>query len=102
MPVDSSTLIVAGIMAVANFGGIALVAKKYSESVDKHNEVLPGMVASLENISSNAERTSRHLEELFAAKNEHSERLKQIETIHQIRGCNEPIDSRWRNPSMEG
>lgn len=95
-------LIVAGIIAAGNVGGIAFLVKKYTDSVDRHNESLPGIIASLQEVAKTAEKTGKHLDELFASRNDHERRIERIETVHDIRGCNEPTNKQWRSPLLDG
>lgn len=42
------SLIIAGIMSLSNIGGLAYIGRRYAGRVDKHDEVLPKIVESLE------------------------------------------------------
>ena len=92
--------LIAGIMALGQIGSLGLLVRMYTRRVDRHDEALPGMLQSLKAISESAEKTGKHLDELFNSRNEHERRIERIEATHDIRGCNAPIDQRWRNPSL--
>jgi hypothetical protein len=89
--VDVGTITVAGIMSLANLGGFAFMAKRYAASVDKHNEVIPVMVKTLETVNSAQEKTTAHLTELYESRSDLRERMVKVETTHERNGCNLPI-----------
>jgi hypothetical protein len=91
MAIDAGTIAVAGIMAIGNFGGIALLAKKYASSVDEHNKSIPAMLESLKTISETQAKTAEHLDELYDGRNELVKRVTVVETVHRLRGCNDPF-----------
>jgi hypothetical protein len=92
--VDQGTLIVAGVMALSNMGGIALLARKYAASVDDHNKAIPAILESLKTLTTAQTQTAQHLDELFNGRNMLVERVNTVETTHEIRGCNLPINTR--------
>lgn len=87
---DSGTILVAGIMAAGNFGGILLLAKKYAGAVDEHNRVIPAVLETLKTINTSAEKTAQSLKELYDGRNDHENRLVEVETVHKIKGCDQP------------
>lgn len=90
--IDSGTMVVAGVMALSNLAGISLLAKKYATSVDEHNKAIPAILESLKTVTAAQEQTTRHLEELFNGRNTLVERVNTVETTHNIRGCNLPVE----------
>ena len=96
MAIDPGTLVVAGVMALSNFGGIALLAKKYTNTVDVHSRAIPAILGSLKTLTSAQAQTAQHLDELFNDRNRLVERVNTMETTHEIRGCNLPVAGKDR------
>ena len=90
MPIDAGSLAIAGVMALSNMGGIALLAKKYASSVDEHNKTIPAVLKTLETITETQEKAAKHLDELYESRNELVNRVTVVETVHAMRGCNLP------------
>jgi hypothetical protein len=75
------------IIAVANVGAVIYLVKRVVDRVDKHSDILPQVVESLRTINESQKTTAAGIKELFASRNEHAERLKEIETTHKINKC---------------
>lgn len=69
---------------VGSIAGFAVTGKWLMKGVEKSNATLPVVVSSLETINEG-------LKELFSSRNDHDKRLERVETVHDLRGCNEPI-----------
>lgn len=83
MPVSpeiSSVLIV----AASNVGAVAVIGKWLMSSVEKSNESLPLIMKTLET-------QNKAIEELYNARNEHADTLRDIKTTHRLRGCDQPV-----------
>ena len=74
-----------------SLGGFAVIGKWLMKGVEKSNETLPVIVQSLTTMNEGIKTTNRAIEELFESRNNHDRRLERVETVHDIRGCNEPF-----------
>jgi len=98
---DMGTVAVAAVMALGQLSCLVFLVKKYTNSIDEHSKTLPDLVATLREISKSAEKTGKHLDELFESRNDHEKRIERMETVHELRGCNEPIRPNWRDPNLK-
>lgn len=75
----------------AFFGGLLFLSKKYMTKIDQIAEATPTMVETMKTIqeclAGHEESISSHYRSLEA----HSLQLKEIETIHRLRGCDKTI-----------
>lgn len=69
---------------LGNLAGFGLIGKWLMKGVERSNEALPAITKNLETLN-------KGLEELFNSRNSHDKRLERVETVHDLRGCNEPI-----------
>lgn len=94
---DSSTALIIAIglffNGAANIGSIVFFAKRYVSKVDKTDETLPVLVATLESTKKAMDQHARSIEELYNTKNSHEIKLTKIETIHKMRGCDKGIEA---------
>lgn len=97
---STETLIGVLLLAGANLGVIGFMLKKYTESVDKHNEKLPEIASTLNHASETLKEVLMNLRELFASRNDHETRLVSIEKVHELHGCNDPVGPEWLNPYL--
>lgn len=75
------------IIAAANVGAVVYLVKQVVDRVDKHNDILPQVTEALRVINESQRATATAIKELFDSRNDHSERLKVIETTHKINKC---------------
>ena len=71
------------VLALANVGSMAYLVKRVADRVDLHAEMMPKVLQTLQGIADGQK-------ELFKSRNNHETRLTEIETVHQIHGCDEP------------
>lgn len=100
MELDLNVAATGLLMAFGNIGAFALLVQKYAKNVDDHAQILPKVTMALEQVSNCLDKHNKYLDELFARIDEHSNRLGKIETIHEMRGCDQPLDPLWKRPSL--
>lgn len=81
--------VVYGIVGAVIGGGIVHSFKRYTESVDDQEKTLPVIVKSIETITTAINSINSSIQELYKCRNEHTEKLVKIETIHAIKGCDQ-------------
>jgi len=81
------TILSAVIIAFGNFGAIAFLMRKYIRLVDQHNESIPAILATLKAIDHSIETNCNSIKELYETRRNHGERIKSIETVHDVKGC---------------
>ncbi|MDT8419348.1 MAG: hypothetical protein RQ754_02865 [Desulfuromonadales bacterium] len=94
MSIDPSAVVVGGIMAASNIGGVWALIKVYMRRVDDTNKITTEhsilLARTAENQMATAEtltRLNQDVRELFQGKNRHSENLTEINTLHETKGC---------------
>ncbi|KAB0668932.1 hypothetical protein F6V30_13930 [Oryzomonas sagensis] len=80
--------------AAGSLAGFAIIGKWLMRGVERSNAMLPAISESLTTIN-------QGLKELFESRNDHSRRIERVETIQDIRGCNEPIRRRSTDTTHE-
>ena len=76
-----------------SLGGFAVIGKWLMKGVEKSNETLPVIVQSLKTMNEGMTTMNDGVKELFESRNSHDRRLERVETVHDLRGCNEPFSS---------
>lgn len=98
---NSSMFIVsAGLIfnGIVNIGCLVFLAKRYMSKVDKTDETLPALVATLKSTKEAMDKHAKSIEELYNTRNIHEIKLTQIETIHKLKGCDKglnPESDQW-------
>ena len=94
---DPSTALIIAIglffNGAANIGSIVFFVKRYVSKVDKTDETLPVLVATLESTKEAMDQHARSLAELYKTHNSHEIKLTKIETIHKMKGCDRGIEA---------
>jgi len=76
----------------ANIGSIIFFVKKYVAKVDKTDDTLPSLIATLESTKRAMDQHARSIEELYSTRNNHNIKLARIETIYRLRGCDKGLE----------
>jgi len=74
-----------------SLGGFAVIGKWLMKGVERSNETLPVIAQTLTTINEGMHSMNEGMKELFESRNSHDRRLERVETVHDIRGCNEPF-----------
>lgn len=89
---DAESLkVVYGLVGAVLGGGITHILKRYTESVDSQEKMLPVLAKSIETINNAVGSINSAIEELYKCRNDHNEKLSVIETIHKLKGCDQPM-----------
>lgn len=91
----ASIVIAIGLLfnGLANIGSIVFFAKRYMSKVDRTDETLPAIMATLEATKNAMEQQAKSIGELYGTRNSHEIKLARIETIHQMRGCDKGVEA---------
>jgi hypothetical protein len=94
MAFDPSGIIIGGVMAISNLGGVALLLKWYMSRVDEtakttnEHSVMMGKTAEIQKATADTlARLSREVGELYRDRNDHAKNLTEINTLHAMKGC---------------
>jgi hypothetical protein len=71
------------LLGLGNLGTVVWVAKKTVSSVERHDQILPRLVAIADNME-------KHLPILYDRDNQIADRVSRLEQTHKIKGCDKP------------
>lgn len=91
---EISTLLVAGVMAVSNLGGVGIMMAWYAKRIDATDQKTNDHAVLLERASENSKATADTLArlngevvELFKSRNEHEKDITRVNELHDLKGC---------------
>jgi len=100
---EMSTVIVAGVMAASNLGGVGLLLGWYMRRVDansaqteKHDVMLAKASENMDNTAATLAKVQKGFDELLAGWHAHEKELAMIETFHVTKGCKQYPQFRGR------
>ena len=94
MAVDSSSVVVAAIMAASNIGGVGLLLAWYMKRVDantataeEHSKMLARAAENQKATAETLERVQKNVDDLYNSRNVHEKKIVEVDTLHDLKGC---------------
>lgn len=94
MPIDGSTVVAGGIIALGNIGAVALLVNrtlaKFDATEARTNDHAILLARATQNQKATAEtleKVQTSIEELYECRNTHKEQLVAVDTLHDFKGC---------------
>jgi uncharacterized protein YoxC len=98
--INTETILILCGPVILNLGILGYVAKTSLTTLAKHKETIPALMKVVEGMQDTADRLMGHVEEITKEKERLNKRVERIETVHDLRGCNLPIDPLWLKSSL--
>jgi hypothetical protein len=91
---EPSSLIVAGIMAISNLGGISIMLAWYAKRIDATDKKTNEHATLFAQAADNQKATAETLTRLNSSVMDHEKNLIQINEMHELKGCKTLFQSR--------